>query len=77
MSLAAPELGGHVEYGRGLRFLPRQSANHLSPQGGQRLGQVGAFEELLRILVIRRSAAVSHLVKVDGKFCGVERFPFA
>ena len=77
MGLAAAELRGHIEDGRGFGLLARQPADHLRSQAAQVLRQVGPLEELLRVLVDARRPAVAHLVQVDGELRSVQRLALA
>ena len=77
MSFAASELRGHIENGGSFGLLSRQATNYFRCESRQGLSKVCAFKELFGVLVVGRSTPVAHLVEVDGKFCSVERFPFA
>ena len=73
VGLAAAELGGHVEHGRGARGLARQPTHDLGGRATQGTRQEGPLEEPVRLLVVRVCPAVAHLVQVHGKLRGVQR----
>ena len=77
VSLAAAELGGQVENRVGLGALAGETADDFGGQGGEVLGEIGAREEAVGLLVVRRGAAVADVVQVDGELGGVERFALA
>ena len=77
VGLAAAELGGQVEDRAGLGPLAGEAADDFGGQGGEVLGEVGAGEEAVGLLVVGRGAVVADVVQVDGEFGGVERFAFA
>ena len=75
--LTGTELGGQVEDRAGLGAVAGKAADDLGGQRGEVLGEIGAGEEAVRLLVVRRGAVVADVVEVDGKFGGVERFALA
>jgi hypothetical protein len=77
VGFAAAELCGQVEDRAGLRPLAGKTPHDFAGQGGEVPGEVGAGEEAVGLLVVGRGRAVTHVVQVDGKLGGVERFAFA
>ena len=72
VGLSSPELGDEGEYRGSVPGLSRQSSQDRAGVFSQGLGEVRSGEELFRILVVRRSFAVNHLVKGDGELVRVE-----
>ena len=74
MGLASTKLRGHVEHGRGLGFLPGQSAKHFGGNAGQPFREEGTLQKALRVLIDSRGAPVPNLIEVNGKLRCIERF---
>ena len=69
--LAAAKLGGEIEDGAGFGTFAREAANDLAGESGQILSEIGAREEPVRFLVIKRSLVVADIVQMDGEFGGI------
>ena len=77
MRLAAAELGGHVEDGRGLDRDAGEPPDRLGGEVLQVPGQVRPLEEPLGVLVVLAGSTVADVVEVDGELRGVQRSPLA
>ena len=72
VGLSTPELGDEGEYRGGAFGLSGESSQDRAGVFGQGLGEICPGEELFRVLVVRRSLAVNHLVKRDCELVRVE-----
>jgi hypothetical protein len=79
VGLAATELGGHVEDGRGLDGDAREPAHGLGGEVLEAPGQVRTLEEASRVLVIPGDALFvqADVVEVDGELGGVQGLALA
>ena len=68
VGFAAAKLGREIENGVGFRSLAGQAADDFGGKTGEILGEISAFEETLRLLIISGRETFAHLIQMDGKF---------